>query len=128
MSETVDVYWVKPEQVSKSPPSGQYLQKGAFMIKGTKNYVRNVPLQIAIGIEIEEGHVKVIGGPVEAIAKQASAYVSIVRGKLTSSKLAKQIRFLLAKKASELLQKAILEIPLEEIQKFIPLGEGEIKS
>jgi len=128
MSGTVDVYWVKPEQVSKSPPSGQYVQKGAFIIRGTKNYIRSVPLQIAIGIKTEEGYVKVIGGPVEAIAKQADAYVKIVPGKFTSSKLAKQIRFLLAKKVPEFLQKAILEIPLEEIQRFIPLGEGEIKS
>jgi len=128
MLGTVDVYWVKPEQVSKSAPSGQYIQKGAFIIKGTKNYIRNIPLQIAIGIKTEEEYVKVIGGPVEAIAKQANAYVKIVPGKLTSSKLARQIRFLLAKKAPELLQKKISEIPLEEIQRYIPLGEGEIKS
>jgi len=127
MLGTVDVYWVKPEQVSKSPPSGQYVEKGAFIIKGTKNYIRNIPLQVAIGIKTEEEYVKVIGGPVEAIAKQANAYVRIVPGKLTSSKLAKQIRFSLAKKTRELLQKKISEIPIEEIQRFIPLGEGEIK-
>ena len=126
-SGAVDVYWVKPEQVSKSPPSGQYIPKGAFVIKGTKNYIRNIPLQIALGIKTEEEHLRVIGGPVEAITKQTDAYVKIVPGKLTSSKLAKQIRFLLAKKASESLQKEILKIPLEEIQRFIPLGEGEIK-
>jgi hypothetical protein len=128
MSGTVDVYYVKPEQVSKSPPSGQYVQKGAFIIKGTKNYFRNIPLQIAIGIKTEEEYLKVIGGSVEAVAKQANAYVKVVPGKLTSSKLAKQIRFLLAKKAPESLRKGILEIPLEEIQKFIPLGEGETKA
>jgi len=128
VSVTVDVYWVKPEQVSKSPPSGQYVQKGAFIIKGTKNYFRNIPLQIAIGIKTKEEYLKVIGGSVEAVAKQANAYVKVVPGKLTSSKLAKQIRFLLAKKAPESLRKGILEIPLEEIQKFIPLGEGETKA
>jgi len=128
MPETVDVFWVKPEQVSKSPPSGQYVQKGAFIIKGTKNYIRNVPLQVSLGIKTEEEHMKVVGGPVEAIAKQTNTYVKVVPGKLSSGKLAKQIRFLLAKKASESLQKRILEIPLEEIQKFIPLGEGEVKS
>lgn len=127
-SETVDVYWVKPEQVSKSVPPGQYVQRGAFIIKGAKNYIKNVPLQIAIGIKTEEEYARVIGGPVEAIARQANAYLKIVPGKLASSKLAKQIRFLLAKKAPDFLRKKILEIPLEEIQRFIPLGEGEIKS
>jgi predicted ribosome quality control (RQC) complex YloA/Tae2 family protein len=128
VSGTVDVYWVKPEQVSKSPPSGQYIPKGAFIIKGAKNYIRNIPLQIAIGIKAEDEYVEVVGGPVEAIAKQADIYVKVVPGKLTSGKLAKQIRRVLAKKAPEVLQKRILEIPLEEIQKFIPLGEGGIKA
>jgi len=125
---TIDVYWIKPEQVSKSPPSGQYVQKGAFIIKGTKNYIRNIPLQIAIGVKTEEENVKIVGGPIEAIAKQAFAHVKIVPGKWTSGKLAKQIRFLLAKKTPEFLRKRVLEISLEEIQRFIPLGEGEIKS
>jgi predicted ribosome quality control (RQC) complex YloA/Tae2 family protein len=128
MSGTVGVYWVKPEQVSKSPPSGQYVQRGAFIIKGAKNYIRNIPLQVAIGVKIEEEYAKVIGGPVEAIARQADAYVKIVQGKLSSGKLAKQIKFLLVRKASEPLQKKVLEISLEEIQRFIPLGEGEIKA
>jgi predicted ribosome quality control (RQC) complex YloA/Tae2 family protein len=125
---TIDVYWVKPEQVSKSPSSGQYIQRGAFIIRGTKNYIRNIPLQITIGIKTEEEYMKIIGGPVEAIAKQANAYVKIVPGKLTSSKLAKKLRVMLASKFPEFLQKRVLEIPLEEIQRFIPLGEGEIKS
>lgn len=128
LPETANVYWFKPEQVSKSPPSGQYVKKGAFIIKGTKNYIRNIPLQIAIGVKTEEENVQIIGGPVEAIAKQAFAYVKIVPGKWTSGKLAKQIKFLLAKKAPESLRKKVLDTPLEEVQRFISLGEGEIKA
>jgi predicted ribosome quality control (RQC) complex YloA/Tae2 family protein len=127
MLSVVDVYWVTPEQVSKSPPSGQYLKKGAFMIHGSKNYVRGVPLRVAIGIKSKEEQVMVIGGPLEAIANQTSLYVEIVPGEQTSSKLAKQIRGLLAEKASKDLRKKILEVPLEEIQSFIPLGRGMIK-
>ncbi|MFB0514320.1 MAG: ribosome rescue protein RqcH, partial [Candidatus Bathyarchaeia archaeon] len=50
----VDVYWMHPKQVSKSPPSGQYLKKGSFMIRGAKNYIRNVPLAVAIGVQIKD--------------------------------------------------------------------------
>ncbi|MCW4021371.1 MAG: ribosome rescue protein RqcH, partial [Candidatus Bathyarchaeota archaeon] len=45
----IDVYWVSPKQVSKTPPSGEYLPKGSFMIYGTKNYVRGAPLEVAVG-------------------------------------------------------------------------------
>ena len=45
-----------------------------------------------------------------------------------SSELAKQIRRLLAKKTPKTLEKLVLEIPLEEIQKFIPSGRGAVNS
>merc|ERR1719354_228961 len=32
-------YWVNPEQVSKTAPSGEYLTLGSFMIRGKKNYM-----------------------------------------------------------------------------------------
>ena len=40
MISSVNVYWIHPSQVSKTPPSGQSLKKGAFMIRGNKNFVR----------------------------------------------------------------------------------------
>ncbi|MBT8172231.1 NFACT family protein, partial [Candidatus Bathyarchaeota archaeon] len=45
----INVYWIHPKQVSKTPPSGQSLKKGSFMIRGSKNFVRSVPLHVAIG-------------------------------------------------------------------------------
>ena len=127
MFGTVDVYWVKPQQVSKSPPSGQYLKKGSFIIRGAKNYFRNVPLVVAIGVQIKD-HARIIGGPPEAISKHTNVYVEIVPGEQKSSELAKQIRHILAEKAPKDWQKQILEISLEEIQGFIPSGKGNIKS
>jgi hypothetical protein len=51
-----------------------------------------------------------------------------VPGKQSSGKLAKKIQRLLAKKAPKALEKKLLEIPLEEIQKFIPSGRGTVSS
>jgi predicted ribosome quality control (RQC) complex YloA/Tae2 family protein len=124
MFGAIDVYWVSPQQVNKSPPSGQHLKKGAFMIHGSKNYVRSVPLRVAIGVNIKKEQPTVIGGPVEAISTQTDNFFEIVPGKRSSSELAKQIRRLLAKKAPKTLEKLVLKIPLEEIQKFIPSGRG----
>jgi predicted ribosome quality control (RQC) complex YloA/Tae2 family protein len=127
MLSAVDVYWVTPEQVNKSPPSGQYLKKGAFMIHGSKNFVRGVPLRVAIGVKMKEEQTVIAGGAVEAIANQTNVYVELIPGEQKSSGLAKQIRLLLAERTSKALKKRILEIPLEEIQSFIPLGRGKIE-
>jgi len=126
MLGAVDVYWVRPKQVSKSPPSGQYLTKGAFMITGARNYVRNAPMRLAIGVLLKEKEAEVIGGPVEAVAKQTRVFAEIVPGQQKSSVLAKQLRQLWAKRVSAEWQKLILEIPLEEIQRFIPSGKGTV--
>lgn len=121
----IDVYWVHPNQLSKSPPPGQYLEKGAFIIHGKKNYVRNVALRLAIGIVMKENRVEVVGGPPDAVRKQTEVYVEVIPGKETSGPLAKHIRKLLAKKAFTQWRKQIPEISLTEIQSFIPSGKGE---
>jgi len=126
MFGALDVYWVAPQQVDKSPPSGQHLKKGSFMIHGSKNYVRNVPLKVAIGVKAGEDHLLVVGGPPQAVSKQADTCVEIAPGEHKSSEVAKRIRKQLAAQASKALRKQILEIPLEDIQRFIPLGKGRL--
>lgn len=124
--KAIDVYWVKPEQVSKTPPSGEYLPKGSFMIYGARNWIRGVPLEVAIGFKKEDGEAKIIGGPASAISKQTNLYVRVVPGNMPSGTLAKAIKEKLISMASEDDRKMILKIPLEDIQAFIPLGQGEI--
>jgi predicted ribosome quality control (RQC) complex YloA/Tae2 family protein len=127
MLSAINVYWIYPDQVSKSPPSGQSLPKGAFMIRGTKNFVRGVPLRVAVGVKTDDDAIMIIGGPVEAIAQQTSAYVEIVPGDQKSAQIAKKIRHLLSTKVSEELKRNVTAVPIEEIQRFIPLGRGKMK-
>ncbi len=53
-------YWVHPQQVSKTAPSGEYLTTGSFMIRGRKNYLP--PQQLVMGIawlfRLEEESIK----------------------------------------------------------------------
>jgi predicted ribosome quality control (RQC) complex YloA/Tae2 family protein len=127
MLSAVNVYWVNPEQVSKTPPSGQFLTKGSFMISGSKNFVRGVPLRVAVGVKVEEDEIMVIGGPVDAVANQTEVYVEIVPGDQKSSQLAKHIRHQLSTKVSEDLKRGVTQIRLEEFQRFIPLGRGKMR-
>ena len=57
-----NVYYVTPEQVSKTPKAGEYLGKGAFMIYGKKEWARGTELRIAVGFRAGE-EIEVIGGP-----------------------------------------------------------------
>ena len=43
-------YWVYPEQVSKTTESGEYINKGSFIIRGKKNYMAQVKLELGLGI------------------------------------------------------------------------------
>ena len=38
-NRTGSVYWVHAQQVSKTPPSGEFLTKGSFMVRGERNYI-----------------------------------------------------------------------------------------
>lgn len=127
----IDVYWIKPDQVSKTPPAGQYLPKGAFMIRGTKNYFRKIELKISIGIKFEidkQGKqiAKVICGNVQSVNEHAKYFVTIIPGSIPQQELAKQIKIKILQKAFPEDKELIEQIPLEDIQRMIPAGNGNI--
>jgi len=124
---SVDVFWVKPGQVSKRTPSGEHLQKGAFMISGQKNYLKNVPLQISIGVKRQRNRLIVMGGPTSAVASKTKLHVEAIPGKRGSNELAREIKTRLISKAPRLLREQIKKVEIGEIQRFIPAGKGEIK-
>lgn len=85
-----DVYWVKPDQVSKTPQSGEFVAKGAFIIRGTRNYVRGVPLLIAVGVVDYEGP-RIMAGPVSAVRKYTDKYVIIKPGFTKKEEISRNI-------------------------------------
>jgi len=125
MFSAIDVYWVHQHQVSKTPPHGQFLEKGSFIIQGAKHFVKNVPLRIGIGLQMKEEHLAVIGGPAKMVSKQTSIYVEVAPGRQSGKNLAKQIRGLLIEKAPKNLHEKILAIPNQEFTGFVPFGSGE---
>ena len=115
----VDVYWVKGAQVSKSPPSGEYLPKGSFMVYGKRNYVR-VQLILGVGIEIVENTPKVIVGKPERIAEKTRYYAILVPGDIDPSKIAKKLREYWVKKAGGEEKPFIEAVTVEDIRERIP--------
>ncbi len=86
---SIDVFWVRREQISFSAPSGEYLPKGSFMVYGKKNYIRGVRLELAIGIEKHGEGYRTIVGPEKVVAQRAIAYMVLVPGDDDPSTIAK---------------------------------------
>lgn len=94
-SSTEDTFWVTPDQVTFSAPSGEYLAKGSFIIKGSKNQLKNIPLEIAVYPIIEEKWAYMISGPRSAIESMDGVdkkkIISVIPGDNPKSRIAKQI-------------------------------------
>ena len=88
---SADVYWVHPEQVSKTPQSGEFVTKGAFIIRGSRNYIRGLPLTLAIGKVDYEGE-RIMAGPPEAVSKYTENFASIKPGYTKKEEIAMQIK------------------------------------
>jgi len=117
-----DMYWVTPEQVSKTPLSGEYLAKGSFMIYGKRNFLR-VELRLAIGVD---ENFEVIRGVRESLEKRAKYFVEIVPGSREGKAFAEEIKAVLVEKAKGEDKEKIMQINSEEFLKFVPYGKGEM--
>jgi len=119
-----EVYYVLPEQVSKSAKAGEYLPKGSFYITGKRNYL-TVELNCAVGVDVE--NLRVIGGPVSAVKKQASYYVELEIGDKEHNELGVEIAKKLVEMAGEERHIVRAVATPDEIMKFLPPGKARIK-
>jgi len=103
-----DVFYVNPEQVSKQANSGEYLNKGSFMVRGKRNFL-NVKLEVSIGSKDEQA----IGGPTSAISHQIDNYFTLIPGERKKSDITK----IIAQK---------LKHSSEEVIRFVPNGESKL--
>ena len=88
---SADVYWVNPDQVSKTPQSGEFLTKGAFIIRGARNYIRGLPLTLSIGKVDYEGE-RIMAGPPEAVSNYTENFSTVKPGYTKKEEIAMQIR------------------------------------
>jgi predicted ribosome quality control (RQC) complex YloA/Tae2 family protein len=120
-----DVYWVKPDQLSKSGPSGESVAHGAFVVNGKRNWMRNVPLRLSIGLILDEA-TKFVGGPVDSIKAKTKNYVIIAPGDATGKDLLKQILRTLTLKLPKEHRERIGKTSIEQIREFVPFTKGRL--
>ena len=123
---TADVYWIKPDQLSKSGPSGEYVPRGAFVVHGKRNWVRNVPLKLAIGLINSDPDLTFIGGPVSSIKALTNYYVILIPGDVKGKEILKITMQSLIVKIPKNLKEKILKTSFEQIREFIPYNKGRI--
>jgi predicted ribosome quality control (RQC) complex YloA/Tae2 family protein len=123
---SVDVYWVKPEQLGKSGPSGEFVPHGAFAVTGKRNWMRGTPLRLAIGIVEDEEKPRFIGGPIDAVKSKAKAYVILVPGDLSGKDLLKQALRSLTLKLPKDQREKLAKASIESIREFIPYTKARI--
>jgi len=114
---SLDVYWVKPEQVSKQAPSGTYLGKGSFMIYGKKNYIRNVPLELAI--KVDDGKINIL--PFYSI-KEGNV-IKLIPGSTSKDKIINKIINTLKELRKNINEKEFRDILI----KNLPKGEFDMR-
>ncbi|AKB66063.1 ribosome rescue protein RqcH [Methanosarcina mazei] len=121
-----DCYWIKSEQVTKTPESGEYLKKGAFVIRGERNYFKDVPLGIAVGLELK-GETRIIGGPASSVRKHGDYILEIIPGKFNQNDISKKIYRIYADELNDPRFVKQIASP-DQIAMMIPAGESDLRN
>ncbi len=118
----LSAYWVSPEQVKKSAPSGQFLPKGSFTIEGQRNFIKASSLKLAVGI-IKQGNDHTLAcGPSEPIKKNSVCYAVIEPRGFNMVDTAKKIRLEFLR-----LEEGITnQISIDDFVRVLPAGQSQV--
>jgi predicted ribosome quality control (RQC) complex YloA/Tae2 family protein len=119
----VSAYWVNPEQVKKSAPSGEFLPKGSFTIEGQRNFIKSETLRLAVGIIPQDDDYVLTCGPPEPIKKYSICYAIIEPDGSEMVDAAKKIRI----EFSKLEEKIVKSISIDDFVRALPAGKSQIK-
>jgi len=119
----LSAYWVNPNQVKKSAPSGQFLPKGSFTIEGQRNFVKISTMKLGVGIILHEGDYLLTCGPIDPIKKNSVCYAVIEPNGQEMVEAAKKIRMEFAK----LKEEVVKPYTVDDFVRVLPAGKSQIK-
>lgn len=123
-----DVYAVEPDQVSKTPESGEYLPKGSFVIRGKRRYFRNTGVSHCVGLTVE-GETRIVGGPCTAIQENAKYWVELEPGDGEKGRLARDIVEKFREGCDEPDRRIVQEVATQEaVARALPPGKSRVVS
>ena len=113
---TGSAYWVTPVQVSKTPESGEYISTGSWVIRGKRNYLFNLPLDLEISTMSYKGTEIPEIAPTGVLKREeGKGIVRITPGDVKRNVISRDI------------SKA-LGIGVDEIESILPPGSSQIIS
>ncbi|MDB2237393.1 ribosome rescue protein RqcH [Halorubrum ezzemoulense] len=119
-----DAYMVDPDQVSKTPESGEYIEKGSFVIRGDRTYFEDVPCRIAVGVQCEPV-TRAIGGPPSAVVDRAAAHLTFEPGMYAQNDAAMMAYRNLKERFAD--QSFVRKVAsADQLQEFLPPGGSDI--
>jgi predicted ribosome quality control (RQC) complex YloA/Tae2 family protein len=93
-------YWVTPQQVNKTPRSGEFVPKGAWIIHGKRNIMDKLPMEWGVavltfnnaGMPTPDGLVKkIVGGPIQGLSAFTDRVWKLVPGDIDANEAARII-------------------------------------
>ena len=115
-----DVYEVGSDQVSKTPESGEFLEKGGFAIRGDRTYYESTEVGVTVGITCEP-ETRVIGGPPAAIEPKSETTVTVEPGQFAQNDIAMRLyREFKGRFADDSFVRKVASA--DRIQEFLPPG------
>jgi predicted ribosome quality control (RQC) complex YloA/Tae2 family protein len=115
-----DAYAVSPDQVSKTPESGEYLEKGGFAIRGDRRYYRDVPARVAVGVAVRP-EARVLGGPPSAVEPRTVTSVRLEPGRYAPNDMATMLYREFRERFAD--QSFVRKVAsADRIQEFLPPG------
>ena len=115
-----DAYMVEPDQVSKTPESGEYIEKGSFVVRGDRTYFEDVPCRVAVGVQCEPV-TRALGGPPSAIVDRVAASVTLEPGMYAQNDAAMMVyRELKSRFADTSFVRKVASA--DQLQEFLPPG------
>jgi len=115
---SAEVYEVSADQVSKTPESGEYIEKGSVVVRGDRTY-RTVEMNVSVGMRLDES-AGVVAGPPSAIEGQAEYSVRLEPGRYSREDVAKKIYRRFRDKLDEGIVRRLTGV--DEIARFLPSG------
>jgi len=85
------VFWVKPGQVSKSAETGEFVGKGAFVIRGQRTWYKDIDLRLGLGLVAINGIPLLMASTAEHIAEVCNRYIVVTPGREKKESIANKI-------------------------------------
>ena len=84
-------FHARPSQVSKTTESGESIGRGSFVVRGQRNWHRDLSLELAIGMAVVNGVPMPVSGTPSTISEHCQRWARITPGREKKESLANRI-------------------------------------